>query len=387
MQTTYIWQTPDWPQFRWDAARLSGPLSQARLAQGRLLGKVAGLGFDLNLSQRARVLAEEAIRTAAIEGEILDPEAVRSSVARRLGLPVQTGKTAPRHVDGLLDVLVDATARFAQPLTAERLKSWQAALFPTGRSGLREIVVGDFRPAGPPMQVVSGPVGRERVHYEAPPGDAVDREIRAFLAWFQDPSKDIDGMIRAAVAHFRFVTIHPFEDGNGRLARAVGEMALAQDDGLIDRFYSLSGEIESDRDAYYRHLERAQKGSGDLTGWLEWFLACVAGAIRCSEVQVDLALAQGRFWQEQAGRSLNQRQLKAVRRMLEAGPDEFEGGLTTRKLAHLARVSTATAQRDLADLVEKGVIVRNEAGGRGTSYRLAGYDRDHAAKPGPAGGR
>jgi Fic family protein len=382
MSSTYIWQSPDWPRFHWDVARLSPLLASARLAQGRLLGKIAGLGFDLHLSQRARVLTEEAIRTAAIEGEVLDPEAVRSSVGRRLGLPVPSGKTVPRHVDGLLDVLLDATTKFHEPLTAARIKSWQGALFPTGRSGMKEIVVGDFRPPGPPMQVVSGPLGRERVHFEAPPSEEVARELQAFLAWFESAQGDTDGLLRAGIAHFWFVTIHPFDDGNGRLARAIGEMALAQDDGLPERFYSLSAQIESAREAYYRPLEQTQKGHGDLSDWLAWFLESIERATIRSEVEIDLALAQSRFWQEHAGKPLNERQLKIIRRVLKAAPGAFEGGLTTRKAAHLTHASPATAQRDLADLLTKGVIRRNDAGGRSTSYELVGYQvRAQGSRP------
>ena len=369
----YVWQSPTWPDFQWDRAALSIPLASARQAQGRLLGKIAGLGFDLSLSQRARVLTEEAVRTSAIEGEIFDPQAVRSSVARRLGLPIPQGETAPREVDGLLDVLLDATAELSRPLTAERLKAWQGALFPSGRSGLLEIVVGAFRPPGPPMQVVSGPIRRERIHYEAPPSDRLDQEIQAFLTWFGDRDRDIDGLVRAAVAHFWFVAIHPFEDGNGRLGRAIGELALAQDDGLTERYYSLSAQIEADRDAYYSELERTSRGRGDLTAWLMWCLGSVTRAIARSEREVDVALAQSRFWQAHAGKPMNERQLKLIRRVLREAPGEFEGGLTTRKAARLTKVSPATAQRDLADLLAKGVIAQNEGKGRGTSYRLVGY--------------
>lgn len=374
MTVTYVWQRPDWPRFRWDTVRLTEALGRARLAQGRLLGKVAGLGFDLHLGERARVLTDEAVRTAAIEGDRLDPAAVRSSVARRLGLPVTAGPAAPRHAEGLLDVLLDATTRFDEPLTAARLCAWQAALFPTGRSGLAEIATGRFRPVDKPMRIVSGPIGRERVHFEAPPGERVEAEVAVFLAWFVESRGRIDGLLRAGIAHNWLVTIHPFEDGNGRVARAVADLALAQDDGQAERFYSLSAQIRAEHDAYYRALERASRGDGDLTDWLAWFLATFEAAVQASEQQIDLALAQARFWQQQADQPLNERQRKIVRRVLEAAPGEFEGGLTTRKAANLTRSSPATAQRDLADLVLKGILARNEAGGRSTSYRLVGYD-------------
>jgi Fic family protein len=374
MTVTYVWQRPLWPHLRWDTARLTEALGRARLAQGRLLGKVAALGFELHLAERARVLTDEVVRTASIEGELLDPGAVRSSVARRLGLPVTAGPAAPRHAEGLLDVLLDATTRFDEPLTATRLCAWQAALFPTGRSGLAEIATGRFRPVDKPMRIVSGPIGREHVHFEAPPGERVGAEVEAFLAWFVSSRGHIDGLLRAGIAHFWLVTIHPFEDGNGRVARAVGELALAQDDGRAERYYSLSAQIRADRDAYYRALEQASQGDGDLTDWLAWFLATLEAAVRASEQQIDLALAQARFWQRHANAALNERQRKTLRRVLEGAPGEFEGGLTTRKVAHLTRSSPATAQRDLADLVDLGILARNEAGGRSTSYRLVGYD-------------
>ena len=370
----YVWQRPEWPSFRWEPASLMAALDRARLAQGRLFGKVAGLGFELSLAERARVLVEETTRTAAIEGEVIDPSAVRSSVGRRLGLDLGERRRVPRHVDGLLDVLFDATERHAEPLTAERLQAWHASLFPTGRSGLYDVAAGRFRTADTPMQVVSGPMGRERVHFEAPPADRVAREVDAFLSWFADRSVEGHGLVRAAVAHFWFVTIHPFEDGNGRLARAVGEMALAQDEGQGERFYSLSAQIESERDAYYGALEAAQRGRGELTAWIEWFLAGLERALRRSEAEVDLAVAQSRFWQSHAGKSLNDRQQKVLRRVLAEKPCAFEGGITNRKVAHLTRVSSATAQRDLADLVAKGVIARNPGRGRSVSYRLVGYE-------------
>ena len=374
MSVTFVWQRPSWPHFRWDVGALAVPLGQARLAQGRLLGKVAGLGFELSVAERARVWVEEAVRTSAIEGEALDPEALRSSVARRLGLPDPGNKVPPRHAEGLLDVLHDASSHCDEPLTADRLKAWHAALFPSGRSGLHPVVAGNFRPAGDEMQVVSGPIGRERVHYAAPPGGRLDAEMATFLDWFASSRGTLDGLLRAGVAHFWLVTIHPFEDGNGRLARAVGELALAQDDGQRERFYSLSAQIRAERDAYYAALQEASRGDGDLTAWLLWFLETSERAIRASEAHVDHALARGRFWQQHAGTPLNERQRKVLKRVLEAAPGAFEGGLTTRKVASLTHASAATAQRDLADLLEKGVLQRNEAGGRSTSYRLVGYD-------------
>jgi Fic family protein len=370
MKTKYVWQSPSWPNFTWDATAIAAPLSSVRLAQAHLLGKVAGLGFELHLSERVRVMTEEAVRTSAIEGEMLNLEAVRSSVARRLGLDNVPDKPASRDVEGLIDVLIDATTGFDRPLTADRLCRWHGALFPGGRSGLYEIVAGDFRPAGMPMQVVSGPIGHERVHFEAPPSEVVPAEIQKFVDWFNNPPKGLDGLIVAGIVHFWFVTIHPFQDGNGRLGRAVCEMALARDEGQEQRLYSLSAAIKADRPEYYRLLEKTSKDTGDLTSWLTWFLKCLEKAMQMSEIQIDLALAQGRFWQEHAGKSLNERQIKIVRRLFEAGPDGFTGGMTTKKAANLTKASSATAQRDLSDLFAKGLLVQNAAGGRSTSYSL-----------------
>lgn len=370
MTVTYVWQSPGWPAFRWDEGRLAGPLGRARLAQGRLLGKIAGLGFPLTLWERARVLGEEALRTSAIEGEVLDAEAVRSSVARRLGLPDEGRKPTPRHVDGLVDALLDATTDLVRPLTAERLRAWQTALFPTGRSGLCAIVTGEWRAPGAAMQVVSGPIGREQVHFEAPPAERLDQEVGAFLAWFAAPPPDLDGLIRAGLAHLWLVTLHPFEGGNGRIARAVGELALAQDDGQEARYSSLSAHIEAYREAYYQALEHAQRGALDVTDWLLWFLAAVEGATHLSEVHVDAALTRARFWTRLADTPLNERQAKLVRRLLDATPTTPDATISTQKAARVMRVSPATAQRDLADLVAKGVLARGPAGGRSTAYHL-----------------
>jgi Fic family protein len=363
----YFWQTEDWPCFRWQSDRLLAPLGQARLRQGQLLSRAAGLGFDLGQQAQAAVLVEEAVKTAAIEGEALDPASVRSSVARRLGLPTAGLPSAPRHVDGLVDVLLDATRNHAQPLTAERLKGWQAALFPTGFSGMHRLRVGDWRPAGEAMRVVSGPIGREKVHFEAPPAERVAAEIDRFLSWWQE-SPAIDGLLRAGIAHLWFVTIHPFEDGNGRLARALTDMALAQEENLPARCYSLSSQIMAERSVYYTILERVQKGDGDITEWLEWFFGCFERAVLRSADLLAGVLHKAGFWQRHAATSLSDRQRKVINRLLDAGPGGFEGGMTTRKYASLAGVSKPTAQREIADLVAKGLLRPNPGGGRSTSY-------------------
>jgi Fic family protein len=368
----YIWQHPGWTgRWRWESDRLLSPLAEARGAQGVLLGKAILLGFDVGLEARAAALAEEALMTSAIEGVALDPNAVRSSVARRLGVPA-AGLPAPdRHTEGLVEMLVDATQNHAKRLTARRLKTWQASLFPTGYSGLRKIVVGNWRSKGKPMRVVSGPIGREKVHFEAPPADRVPREVSRFLAWWNTGGDPKEGFLRAALAHLWFVTIHPFEDGNGRIARAIADMALAIDEKSGQRLYSMSAQIRIEQERYYTVLERTQRGSGEITDWLEWFLGCLKRAIESSDARLDDVMAKSRLWQRQAGVSVNERQLKVLNRLLDAGRVGFEGGLTTRKYVGMTGASRATAQREIADLVTKGFLARRAGSGRSTSYDVA----------------
>lgn len=365
----WVWQHPNWPAFRWDGARLLHPLGVARRAQGELLAQVRALGFDLALEARGEILTEEALQTAAIEGERYDREAVRSSVGRRLGLPTAGLPTAGRNVEGLVDVLLDATSKASEPLTAERLKGWHAALFPTGYSGLHPIRTAGWREG--PMAVVSGAVGRERVHYEAPPAERVEEEMGRFLAYWAAPSPDLDGLLRSAVAHFWFVAIHPFEDGNGRLARALSDMALAQDEGMGSRFYSVSAQIMAERDSYYRMLEQIGRGDGDLTPWLTWFLECFARAVERSQGLLARVLLKARFWHHHAQAQLNARQRKVLNRLLDAGPKGFEGGLKTGKYAGMTGVDRATAYRDIAHLVANGLLVPLGGKGRAASYDIA----------------
>lgn len=365
----YLWQCDNWTDFRWDANLLLRQLGECRRLQGRLLEKVRGLGFELETEAVADVLVEEAVQTAAIEGERLDEKAVRSSVARRLGLP-SAGLPLSRDADGLVSVLLDATQRLDEPLSAERLKGWQAALFPTGYSGLHRIVVGEWR-GSEPMRVVSGPMGRETVHFEAPPVERVDGEMGQFLSWWQESRGKTEGVVRAAVAHLRFLTIHPFEDGNGRIARALTDMALAQDEREPRRFYSLSSQIMAEREAYYDILERTQKDEGDITAWLLWFLGCMTRSLERSEGLLGNVLAKGEFWRRHAGAPLSERQLKVVNRLLDAGPSGFAGGLTTRKYVSLAGVSRATAFREIAQLLEWGLIRQNPGSGRNVSYDIS----------------
>jgi len=364
----WIWQQDHWPDFHWDVAALAVPLSAARRAQGEVAGMARLLDQDADLNAQVEVLTREGVATSAIEGESVDAGAVRSSLARRLGLPTAGLPPAPRHVEGLVDVMLDATREPARPLTLEQLCAWQAALFPTGRSGLHEIRVGELR-GDAPMQVVSGTIGRERVHYEAPPRERLDAEMRRFLAWFNQPPAELDGLLRAGVAHAWFELVHPFEDGNGRVGRALLDRALAQDERRERRLYSLSARIESQRDAYYDALGELSRGGLDCTPWLRWFVTQVEAAAQTTEGTVRQVLRQARFWLTHAAKALNERQKKALNAMLDAGPAGFIGGMTNKKYAHLTRTSPATAQRDLAQLVQFGCLVV-EGAGRGARYVL-----------------
>ncbi len=374
MAQHYIWQYgyPDrhWAEtLSWASQDLLVPVGTCRFLQGALLSRVQELGFEDQQRAYADILVEEAVKTSAIEGQKLDPQAVRSSVATRLGLP--DGGLRPsrhRHADGVVSVLLDATANHEQPLTAERLKGWQATLFPGGYSDLHKIEVGNWRIG--PMQIVSGPVGRQKVHYEAPPSERLDEEMARFIRWFGESRGQMDGILRAGMAHLWFLTIHPFEDGNGRIARTLSDLALAQDDGQNMRFYSLSQQIMSDRDDYYDILERTQKGSGEITPWLKWFAGCVQRAMHSSKVVLDMSLERSKFWAKANAMDLSARQQKAINKLFDAGPKGFEGGLTNKKYASMTGTSRQTAQRELAELVEKGLFY-TEGAGRGVRYGLA----------------
>ncbi len=372
----YIWQQPDWPRWRYDAAHVSGALAQAHHAQGHLLGRTGDLGFEVQGRARLDALTEEVLKTSAIEGETLRVEAVRSSVARRLGVDIGALGPADRHVDGVVDMVLDATARHDQPLTAERLCAWHAALFPTGYSGLRKIRAGAWRDdASGPMQVVSGALGREEVvHYQAPPAAGLEADLAAFLAWFNSDEPG-DPLIKAGLAHLWLVTLHPFDDGNGRIARAVGDMALARAERSSQRLYSLSAQVQRERADYYAVLERTQAGSLDVTDWLAWYLRCLLRALQGAELTFDAVLHKARFWQRWAGTTFNARQVKLLNRLL----DGFDGKLTSSRWAALARCSHDTALRDISALLERGVLVRAAAGGRSTHYLLgdapSGLDR------------
>lgn len=363
----YIWQQKDWPRFRWDAGALLSPLADARRRQGALLGQLATLGLNTDAQSRALVFCVEALQTAAIEGEKLNPQAVRSSVARRLGLPGVPAAT-DRRVEGLVQVLWDATEHFKKPLTAKRLWGWQAALFPTGYAGLHKIRVGQWR-GDAPMRVVSGPLGRETVHFEAPPAARLPGEMAAFLRWWEKSFRSLDGLLRAGLAHLYFVTLHPFEDGNGRLARALMDMALAQDENLSQRFYSVSQQLMARRKDYYDALERAQKGTMEVTPWLGWFLTAFTGALDSSRTLIDRVLFKSRFWQNHAQTELTERQRKVLNRLLD-DPEAFPLGLTTRHYVGMTRASRATAYREITDLVTQGILKQLSGQGRNVRYGL-----------------
>lgn len=369
---SYIWQKPSWPAFKWQDAALIKLLGACRFQQGALLSQMKELGFDVRQKTRAEVLIQEAMKTSEIEGERLDPTAVRSSVARRLGLStVGLQTTMDQRAEGVVDILLDATQNFNQPLTAERLQGWQAALFPTGYSGINKIRVADWRDDRQgPMRVVSGPIGREKVHYEAPPSERLSGEMEKFLRWWSSSGNGMDGILRAGLGHLWFVAVHPFEDGNGRIARTLAEMALSQDENITTRYYSLSSQIMSERDAYYEILESTNRGEGDITGWLQWFLECMHGALFRSHERLTNITLKHRFWLVHAETPLNARQSKVLNRVLDAGPGGFEGGLTNRKYAGMTHTSRATAQRELADLVKKGLLYKKPGGGRSSSYDL-----------------
>ncbi|MGC1302601.1 MAG: Fic family protein [Caulobacteraceae bacterium] len=363
----YVWERPDWPKFEWDDGALIEPLAAARLNQGRLLGRMQGLGFDLQLEAQLQALTEDVLKSSEIEGDLLDPAGVRSSLARRLGVPEAAATPADRRTEGVVEMMLDATRNFDAPLTAGRLFGWQAALFPTGYSGLARIKVGGWRDdADGPMQVVSSDLGRERVHYQAPPAARVADDMAAFLDWFA-ARPTTDGLLRAGLTHLWFVTIHPFEDGNGRIARAIADQALAQSEGSPQRFYSMSSQIRRERADYYAMLERTQKGGLDVTGWLQWFLACFNRAIDGAEAGRAGVLHKAEFWRTHERVAMSGRQRAILNRYL----DGFEGHLTARKWAILGKCSPASAQRDIADLLGKGVLQRNPGGSKNTSYTLA----------------
>lgn len=362
----YIHELAAWPAFRWSEKTLSTRLAAVRHRQGRLIGQMETLGFRLRAEAVLQTLTEDVQKSSEIEGELLDKAQVRSSLARRLGMDIGALTHADRDVEGVVEMMLDATQRYDKPLTRKRLFDWHAALFPTGRSGMRRVRVGAWRKdqAGP-MQVVSGPIGRERVHYRAPDAARLEAEMKAFLAWFEAETA-IDPVLKAALAHLWFVTLHPFDDGNGRIARAIADMALARSEHSAQRFYSMSARIRVERKAYYEILEATQKGGLEVTPWLEWFLTCLDRAFDGAASTLGSVMTKARFWEKHAGATFNERQRDVINRLLS----DFEGKLTTSKWASLTGCSQDTALRDIDDLIGRGVLARDAAGGRSTSYSL-----------------
>ena len=361
-----IWQAGDWPSWRYDLAALAEPLAEVSRAQGLLIGRLADVGLALRDQASLAALTEDVVKTSEIEGDLLNVDSVRSSIARRLGVEISALAPVDRHVEGVVDMVLDATAHCEAPVSRERLFGWHAALFPTGYAGLARIKVGEWRDdAGGPMQVVSGPIGRRRVHFEAPPAERLETEIRRFLDWLNGTSSQ-PPLIKAGLGHLWFVTLHPFDDSNGRIARAIGDLLLARADGSPHRFYSLSAQIQRDRNAYYDILERTQKRSLEVTEWLAWFLDALHRSVDQAQQTLDAVLVKSRFWQRWATTPLNERQVKLLNRLL----DGFEGKLTSGKWAAIAKCSPDTALRDITDLLERGVLRKSDARGRSTSYEL-----------------
>ena len=364
---TYVYQLNEWPRFIWDDEKLSPLLASARHRQGRLIGRMEALGFRFREEAVLRTLTEDVLQTSGIEGEVLDQAQVRSSLARRLGLDIGALTPSERNVEGIVEMLLDATQHYDNPLHEERLFAWHAALFPTGRSGMTKIMVGAWREdSSGPMQVISGPIGREKVHYQAPEAGRLAKEMKAFLDWLNSGTS-LDPVLKAGVAHLWFVTIHPFDDGNGRIARAIADLMLARSEGSPQRFYSMSAQIRRERATYYDMLERTQQGGLDITPWLTWFLACLDRAFDGAELTLTSVLGKARFWERHAQSTLNERQRLVLNRLL----DGLEGKLTSSKWAKLAKCSQDTAHRDIDALVRLGVLVKERAGGRSTSYSIA----------------
>jgi Fic family protein len=364
----YIYQLDDWPKFIWKHESISTLLGIVRNRQGRLIGRMEAIGFVLRREALLQTLTLDVIKSSEIEGEVLDPKQVRSSIARRLGMDIGGIVASDRHVDGVVEMMLDATQNFDSPLTKERLLGWHACLFPTGHSGMRKIVVGDWRDnSRGPMQAVSGVAGHEQVHFEAPDAERLDLEMNNFLDWFNAPT-EIDPVLKAGIAHLWFVTIHPFEDGNGRIARAITDMQLARADGSAQRFYSMSVQIRKERNAYYESLENIQKNADmDITVWLDWFLACLDRSLGLTESTLADVFRKAHFWELHPSEEFNERQRMMINKLF----DGFEGALTSSKWGIIAKCSQDTALRDILELVEKGILIKNSAGGRSTSYLLA----------------
>jgi len=359
----YIHQLEEWPHFHWDTERLSVLLTTIRNKQGRVVGRMESLGFDLRSEAILNTLTLNILKSNEIEGEILNRDQVRSSLARHLGLEVAGLVPSDRHIDGVVEMMLDATQHFQFPLNDDRLFGWHTCMFPSGRSGMYTITTGNWRKG--PMYVVSGRLDKEEVHFEGPAAQIVDEEMNKFFKWFNE-AQPIDPVIKAAIAHLWFLTVHPFDDGNGRIARAITDLQLARADGTSQRFYSMSAQIQKERNAYYRILEMTQRGTLDITAWLEWFLQCLDRSLSGTDATLNSVLAKARFWEQHAHTKLNERQHMMLNKLL----DGFEGKLNTAKWARIAKCSHDTALRDIQDLIDKDVLEKEEAGGRSTSYAL-----------------
>lgn len=364
---TFYHEQPEWPQYSWDSKALADKLASVRHRQGRLIGRMEGLGFSLRNEAMLQTLTQDVLKSSEIEGEILDQDQVRSSIARRLGMDIGALTPADRDVEGVVEMMLDATQKFDKPLTAERLFGWHASLFPTGYSGIHKIMVGAWRnDKSGPMQVVSGRIGKEHVHYQAPAAGRLDKEMKTFLEWY-NADNDIDPVLKSGLAHLWFVTIHPFDDGNGRIARAIADMSLARSEKSSQRFYSMSAQIRKERNAYYDHLEATQKqDDGNVTPWLQWFLGCLDRAFDGAETTLATVLKKARFWETHSAADFNERQRDMINRLF----DGFFGKLNTSKWAKIEKCSADTALRDITDLVERGILKREAGGGRSTNYAL-----------------
>jgi Fic family protein len=362
----YIYQKDNWPNFTWKAEDIVNLLSEARNLQGRLIGKMELLGFDLRNEAQLDTLTLDVLKSSEIEGEILNPDQVRSSIARRLGMEIAGSVDSDRNIDGVVEMLIDATQNCFEPLTADRLFDWHAALFPAGRSGMYKIRVADWRKdTTGPMQVVSGAMGKEKVHFQAPDSNLVENEMLLFLDWLNNYNKT-DLVIKAAIAHLWFVTIHPFEDGNGRITRALSDMILARADKSNQRFYSMSAQIRKERKKYYEILEKTQKGNLDITEWITWFLQCLINALKSTDAILRQVLFKADFWNKHSKTFINERQRKLINKLL----DGFDGKLTSSKWAKIAKCSKDTAIRDINDMIHKNILRKEAAGGRSTNYEL-----------------
>ncbi len=364
----YIHQRRGWPNFTWNQEEIASKLGDVRHHQGRLLGRMESMGFDLQAEANLHTLTMDVIKSSEIEGEKLDADQVRSSIARWLGLDIAGVVPVDRDVEGVVEMMLDATQNYSKPLTEERLFGWHAAMFPTGRSGIHSIAVGRYRDntTADPMQVVSGPMGKEKVHFQAPDSELLVREMNKFFVWF-NTAKSMDPMLKAAIAHLWFVTIHPFDDGNGRIARAITDLQLSRADQSTQRFYSMSSQVRIERKAYYDILEKTQQGTLDITGWLHWFLNCLDRALKNTEETLGVVMKKARFWEKHAATSLNDRQKTMLNKLL----DGFHGKLTSSKWAKITKISQDTAGRDINDLVQRNILTKEPGGGRSTSYVLA----------------